>query len=72
MLDVRDTEHIWCQGQILEVIKEENRNNSYNSVLVHFNRWNKIYNEIIEFPSSRLAPLHFFSSRTDIPRYSLS
>jgi hypothetical protein len=41
-------------------------------VLIHFNRWNSIYNEIIELPSLRLAPLQFFSSRTDIPRYNLS
>lgn len=41
-------------------------------MLVHFNRWHNIYNEIIELPSLRLAPLRFFSSRTDIPRYNLS
>jgi hypothetical protein len=42
------------------------------AALVHFNRWNNIYNEIIELPSLRLAPLNLFSSRTDIPRYNLS
>jgi hypothetical protein len=42
------------------------------AVLVHFNRWHKIYNEIIELPSTRLAPLNHYSSRTDIHRYKLA
>jgi hypothetical protein len=68
-LDVRDTENIWCQGTVVEVEWEGRRP---STVLIHFNRWNSIYNEIIELPSLRLAPLQFFSSRTDIPRYNLS
>lgn len=39
---------------------------------MHFNRWNNIYNEVIEVTSHRLAPFKFFTSRIDIPRYSLS
>lgn len=42
------------------------------AVLVHFNRWHNVYNEIIELPSHRLAPLHHFSGRADIPRYNLA
>jgi hypothetical protein len=42
------------------------------AVLVHFNRWHNVYNEIIELPSHRLAPRHHFSSRNDIPRYNLA
>ena len=41
-------------------------------MLIHFNRWNKVYDEVIEFSSHRLAPLEFFTSRVDIPRYNLS
>jgi len=41
-------------------------------VLVHYNRWNKLYNEIIDVPTRRLAPLNCFSLRADIPRYNLS
>lgn len=69
VLDVRDTESIWCQGTVVEVEADEG---GPVAVLVHFNRWNSIYNEIIELPSLRLAPLHHFSSRTDIPRYNLA
>lgn len=69
LLDVRDTESIWCQGTVVEV---EMGVDGPIAVLVHFNRWNSIYNEIIELPSHRLAPLHHFSSRTDIPRYNLA
>lgn len=42
------------------------------AVLVHFNRWHNVYNEIIELPSHRIAPLHHFSGRSDIPRYNLA
>lgn len=41
------------------------------SVLVHYNRWHKIYNEIIDIPTNRLAPLSYFSDRVDIPHYNL-
>lgn len=68
-IDVRDTESIWCEGTVLGVELNEG---VAVAVLVHFNRWHKVYNEIIELPSHRLAPLHHFSSRTDIPRYNLA
>ena len=42
------------------------------ALLVHYNRWNKIYNEVIEVPTIRLAPFGCFSHRVDIPRYNLS
>ena len=42
------------------------------SVLVHYNRWNKLYNEVIELPSIRIASFQCFSGRIDIPRYNLA
>ncbi len=39
--------------------------------MVHYQQWAKIYDEVIEIKSIRLAPREFFSSRTDIPRYNL-
>lgn len=39
---------------------------------MHYNRWDKIYDEIIDVPSCRLAPLSFFSGRINISRYNLA
>ena len=74
LIDVRDTECIWCQGTIVKVYRKTNAKLQRKAiaVLVHYNRWNKLYNEIIDVPSHRLAPLHCFSGRVDIPRYNLS
>lgn len=75
LVDVRDTESIWCQGTIIEIYRKYDSRlgaRTEIAVLVHYNRWNKIYNEVIELPSCRLAPLSCFSGRIDIPRYNLS
>jgi len=39
---------------------------------VHYERWHKFYDEIIELPSLRLAPAGYFTNRNDIARYNLS
>ena len=75
LIDVRDTESIWCQGHIIDVYVKKEKVQSkdwVDSVLVHYNRWNSIYNEVIELPTNRLAPLSFFTGRIDIPRYNLA
>jgi hypothetical protein len=41
-------------------------------LLIHYQGWNKIYDEILELSSPRLAPLGYFTSREDIPRYALN
>jgi hypothetical protein len=59
LVDARDTENIWCQGMILDIyrkVDEKTGRNTVTGVLVHYNRWHKIYNEIIDVPSLRLAP----------------
>lgn len=48
------------------------RGSSKTELLVHFEGWNDIYNEVINVKSQRLAPYNFFSRREDIPRYRLS
>ena len=68
-IDVCDTEHIWCKAMIKKVFKE---NGKQNEILVHYGQWNKIYDEVINVKSQRLAPYGFFSDRTDIPHYRLS
>jgi hypothetical protein len=75
VVDVKDTESIWCQGTILEVYQKYDPTSMRNktvAVLVHYNRWNNIYNEIIDVPTVRLAPQNYFSSRSDIPHYNLA
>lgn len=68
-IDVCDTEHVWCKAMIKKVFREDGRT---NEVLVHYDQWNKIYDEVINVKSQRLAPVGFFSERKDIPRYKLS
>lgn len=41
-------------------------------LLIHFEGWNDIYDEVINIESQRLAPYNFFSQRDDIPKYRLS
>jgi hypothetical protein len=69
IIDIRDTESIWCQGTVLDIYYIDKQ---ATAILVHFNKWSHIYNEVIELPSTRLAPYNFFSGRVDIPRYNLS
>lgn len=47
-------------------------NNGRIDILVHFEGWNEIYDEVINSKSQRLAPYNFFSERNDIPRYKLN
>lgn len=58
-VDVLDTEYIWCRGTVREVVSRKTR----SQVLVHYEGWNKIYDEYILQSSYRLAPLGFFTSR---------
>jgi len=68
-LDVRDTEYIWCIATIKEItINDANRNNL--NLLIHYDGWNKTYDEFIELKDNRLAKLGFFTDRNDIPKYA--
>lgn len=40
-------------------------------LVVHYEGWNKYYDEIIKQTSPRLAPLGTYTSRLDIPKYHL-
>lgn len=59
-LDVKDTESVWCVGTIKEVIINKNHK---ETLLIHYEGWDKLYDEYICVNSSRLAPLGFFTKR---------
>jgi hypothetical protein len=67
-VDIRDTEYIWCTGEVKIRIECANRE---PLVVVHYEGWNKYYDEIIKVNSPRLAPHRFYTSRDDLPKYAL-
>ena len=66
LIDVRDTEFIWCRAVVNEVYEKN------NSILIHYLGWNSVYDEIIELSSQRLANYKFYTHRSDIPHYHLN
>jgi len=68
-VDVRDTEHIWCAGLIELKISTQNRQ---PLLYIHYDGWNRKYDEYIFINSDRLAPFGTYTSSSDIPRYSMN
>ena len=46
-------------------------NKQVSSILIHYLHWAKLYDEVIEIKSTRLAPSGCFSKRQDLPKYNL-
>ena len=67
-VDVRDTEYIWCEGTVKIKVECPNRD---PLLVVHYEGWNKYYDEIIKQTSQRLAPHGMYTKRKDLPRYLL-
>lgn len=67
-IDVRDTDYIWCVGQVKIVVESVNRE---NIVAIHYEGWNMWYDELLPITSPRLAKYGFYSTRSDIPKYRL-
>ena len=67
-VDVRDTEFIWLQGLVKIKIECANKE---PLLVVHYEGWNKYYDEIIKQNSPRLAPRGVYSDRKDLPKYYL-
>lgn len=65
-IDVKDTEGIWCSGTIKNILNVENP----SLLLIHYDKWDSIYDEVLEIESSRLAPHGFYTNRS-ILRYKL-
>jgi hypothetical protein len=65
-VDVRDTEHIWCVGLVELKISTLKRP---PLLYIHYEGWNRKYDEYLYLTSKRLAPYGIYTKRTDIPRY---
>ena len=67
MVDIRDTEHIWCSGIVKRVLVV----NGAESLLIHYSGWSSLYDEVIPKKSQRLANYRFYTGRKGIPRYEI-
>jgi hypothetical protein len=67
-VDLRDTEYIWCVGRVKIKIDSPNKE---ALLVVHYEGWNKYYDEIVKQSSCRIAPFGTYTGRNDIPRYVL-
>ncbi len=67
MVDVRDTEGIWCGAIVKELLKV----GETPSLLIHYIGWSGLYDEVIETESPRLASYRFYTGRANVPRYEV-
>jgi len=57
-IDVRDTEYIWCVGAVNIKIESPNKD---ALLIVHYEGWNKYFDEVIKQSSARIAPLGVYT-----------
>jgi len=67
-LDVCDTEYIWCKATVEIVVKSAHRK---DMLYLHYEGWNRKYDEYIYIDSHRIAPLGLYTNRRDIPVYRM-
>jgi hypothetical protein len=67
-LDVRDTENIWCTGNVEMIMRFSE---SEPVVYIHYDGWSRKYDEYIPIDSTRLASMGVYTTRSDIPRYEM-
>jgi len=67
-VDACDTEYIWCKATVEMVIRTSNRK---DLLYVHYEGWNRKYDEYVYIDSHRLAPLGVYTGRRDIPVYRM-
>jgi hypothetical protein len=51
-VDIRDTEYVWCTGEVKIKIESPNKD---TLLVVHYKGWSKYFDEIIKINSPRLA-----------------
>ena len=69
MVDVRDTNYVWCEGRVTLIIEQMNKDTLY---VVHFEGKSSSEDEVIYKTSERLAKHRTFTSRLEIPRYEVT
>lgn len=67
-IDVLDTEHIWCSAVVELKIKTAEKP---PLLYIHYEGWNRKYDEYLFISNRRLAPNGTYTKRNDIPRYKL-
>jgi hypothetical protein len=67
-LDVRDTGYIWCKATVTMIIESIGKE---PILAIHYDDWNRWYDEFLPLSSPRLARLGFYTSRDDIPKYKM-
>ena len=67
-MDARDTGFIWCVGTVTMVIESIARE---PILAIHYEGWNRWYDEFLPINSPRLARLGFYTHRDDIPKYKM-
>lgn len=65
-IDVRDTDYIWCIGEVRMIIESVGKD---PILAIHYLGWNMWYDELLPTSSPRIAKLGFYTSRNDIPKY---
>jgi len=68
LIDVRDTDYIWCVGQVRMVVESQFKE---PVVTIHYLGWNMYYDEFLPLSSPRLAKKGFYTDRKDIPHYKI-
>ena len=68
-VDVRDTDYIWCIGTVTMVVESMNHE---PIIAIHYEGWNKWYDEFLPISSPRFARLGFYTQRDDIPKYKMN
>ena len=61
--------HIWCVGRVVLIIEQMSKETLY---VVHFEGKPASDDEVIQKTSERLAKYGTFTSRADIPRWTIS
>ncbi|CAD8053219.1 unnamed protein product [Paramecium primaurelia] len=69
-LDILDTVFIWCEGEVQEI--RYGKNDQPKQVLVHYLGWNKVYDELIDVDSFRLAPQGTNTKQKNVLQYQQS
>ena len=68
IVDACDTEYIWCKAKVEIIIKTPNHK---DLLYIHYQGWNRKYDEYLYIDSHRLAPLGVYTGREDIPIYRM-